>query len=87
MKYKGIAKLKLTVSIFTHRTKIQNDQNILDTCSTKTELISPKRSEKYFTQAEAVNGTSPDSRITADKKQNIWGLSCIWSWTGVFYAM
>lgn len=31
MKYKGIAKLKLAVSIFADRTKIQNDQNILDT--------------------------------------------------------
>lgn len=68
MKYKGITKQNLTVSIFAHRTKIQNDQNVLDTCSTKTELISPKRSEKYFTQAEAVNGTSPDYRITAYKK-------------------
>lgn len=68
MKYKGIAKLELTVSIFSHRTKIQNDQNILDTCSAKTELISPKRSEKYLTQAEVVSGTNPDSRITVCKK-------------------
>lgn len=68
LKYKGIAQLKLAVSIFADRTKIQNDQNILDTCSAKTELISPKRSEKYFTQAEVVSGTYPDSGITACKK-------------------
>lgn len=54
--------------IFADRTKIQNDQNILDTCSAKPELISPKRSEKYSTQAEVVNGTNPDSRITVREK-------------------
>lgn len=73
MKSEGVGKLE-AVRILADRTKIQNDHCILDTCSVKTGYISKRRSEKYYTRTEVANGTNPGSRITARRKENIWGL-------------
>lgn len=36
--------------------------------------MSPKRSEKYYTQAEVVHGTNPGSRITVHRKEKDYAI-------------
>lgn len=74
MKSEGVAKLWIAVSILADTTKIQNDHCILDRCSVKRGWMSPKRSEKYYTQAEVVHGTNPGSRITVHRKEKDYAI-------------